>query len=735
MFELVGVLVHSGTAESGHYYSYIKERPTSAGRHGWFEFNDEAVTQWDCNFLEHATFGGQDYRSPEDPSNYKPYSAYMLFYQRAETLKTEQEAMTSSGNIAPLRVEVEARLKSAIFDDNTMLLRRHCLFDPSHSIMVSECLTEARRAEDDAVGLVRLPGTSAAQEREGSSETACHRLQTHAVKVALAHLDQVVSRTSGLPLFSLFYENLQDAIATCADCAEQVFDFFRRHPEAFRSLLQKNSDSGVRRAAGILLLNALQKIADDRPSTYRPVAASTPSGSSMADAHSEDNSLVGDSMSVPESMAHILRHVWKGFHTSIRAWDEVFSFVTAFARLGHTEKAVLLADDWLLKTLRIIAADASVETRSSYLRMLQILSRRTRPPSYASIISLIEFLLGSMEGLISVDTIVEDAAERLSISEPPFPWTSQEVNMFLQHPRLRNASLFVENLIALDQSPIVADQILCRLLEAGDATTSAVFSTLMGNIPGDATSPVMNPFLRAALCFVKNTETLDLARKLVFHVSLQFNNLQLGEGLAFVEFFKSIMTGGYASSDCEKEIRNLARSIIPGWAPALLISFEPITRHATTALLEEQLFESETQLSQHMDLDQDDSSSDPEAVQSRTQAIVQELGVNCLVTLRDSHVTPQAPLSRDAAGSIIRVITACRPFCSPESADSDMGHAAAYRALYNGTSRSSNKRIANNPNTMDRCASSPSGFDSRASGCGCIRYVVTQTDRHHAKKH
>lgn len=37
-YELVGVLVHSGTAESGHYYSYIK----SQGK--WHEFNDSLVT-------------------------------------------------------------------------------------------------------------------------------------------------------------------------------------------------------------------------------------------------------------------------------------------------------------------------------------------------------------------------------------------------------------------------------------------------------------------------------------------------------------------------------------------------------------------------------------------------------------------------------------------------------------------------------------------------------------------
>jgi ubiquitin C-terminal hydrolase len=41
LYELTGVLVHSGSANSGHYYSYIKEKD---GR--WLEFNDTVVKEF-----------------------------------------------------------------------------------------------------------------------------------------------------------------------------------------------------------------------------------------------------------------------------------------------------------------------------------------------------------------------------------------------------------------------------------------------------------------------------------------------------------------------------------------------------------------------------------------------------------------------------------------------------------------------------------------------------------------
>mmetsp|Transcript_19646 Transcript_19646/g.59545 ORF Transcript_19646/g.59545 Transcript_19646/m.59545 type:complete len:1499 (+) Transcript_19646:3-4499(+) len=56
-YELVGVLVHSGTSTSGHYFSYVRPRDgTAAGR--WYELNDDVVTRFNEARIPEECFGG-----------------------------------------------------------------------------------------------------------------------------------------------------------------------------------------------------------------------------------------------------------------------------------------------------------------------------------------------------------------------------------------------------------------------------------------------------------------------------------------------------------------------------------------------------------------------------------------------------------------------------------------------------------------------------------------------------
>lgn len=73
-YRLKGVVVHTGSADSGHYYSFVEDNDK-----GWFEFNDIRVTPFDVNNLPDETFGSKD--AYED----KIKNAYLLFYEKVES--------------------------------------------------------------------------------------------------------------------------------------------------------------------------------------------------------------------------------------------------------------------------------------------------------------------------------------------------------------------------------------------------------------------------------------------------------------------------------------------------------------------------------------------------------------------------------------------------------------------------------------------------------------------------
>ncbi|CAM9266774.1 unnamed protein product, partial [Scytosiphon promiscuus] len=84
-YKLAGVLVHMGTADSGHYYSYIKKRDMQGGGDdpaSWFCFNDASVTAFDPASLGMTCHGGYTISATGRGQTPKQFSAYMLIYER-----------------------------------------------------------------------------------------------------------------------------------------------------------------------------------------------------------------------------------------------------------------------------------------------------------------------------------------------------------------------------------------------------------------------------------------------------------------------------------------------------------------------------------------------------------------------------------------------------------------------------------------------------------------------------
>ena len=57
-YELIGVTVHTGNADGGHYYAFCKDR-TGSSKDKWFSFNDAEVKTFEAAQLAAECFGGE----------------------------------------------------------------------------------------------------------------------------------------------------------------------------------------------------------------------------------------------------------------------------------------------------------------------------------------------------------------------------------------------------------------------------------------------------------------------------------------------------------------------------------------------------------------------------------------------------------------------------------------------------------------------------------------------------
>ncbi len=127
-YRLVGIVVHTGTTETGHYYAFVKERvplaqgPTAAASGGrWISFNDSSVEVYDSSQIPADCFGGLSDVVRLDPKTNQPlppeekaYSAYMLLYERIGVQHDPKYSETAQHNV-PRKVLDQVWASNAAF--------------------------------------------------------------------------------------------------------------------------------------------------------------------------------------------------------------------------------------------------------------------------------------------------------------------------------------------------------------------------------------------------------------------------------------------------------------------------------------------------------------------------------------------------------------------------------------------------------------------------------------------
>jgi hypothetical protein len=135
-YKLKGTVVHYGTADGGHYYSFIKDRESEK----WYEFNDVLVRDYDPADLHEDAFGGKLKYEQKIIQSGKQYiqteklnSAYILIYERTEFIDNEKlfelreserndlNTMLNSYRLPPKAIKIEPE----ILKDLTIYFDKH----------------------------------------------------------------------------------------------------------------------------------------------------------------------------------------------------------------------------------------------------------------------------------------------------------------------------------------------------------------------------------------------------------------------------------------------------------------------------------------------------------------------------------------------------------------------------------------------------------------------------------
>ncbi len=307
-FELTGIIVHSGTADSGHYFSYIRQRPSARDKHhSWVQFNDSDVTPFDPSHIQDNCFGGPDATWNNLP---KFYNAYMLFYQRTSSLHYTEQYHQHTDPLNPIRLDVPQQVQDHIEKENELFLRMYCVQDPAHARFVRQLLD-------------RL------WEKGQGQCTDDHDVETRCLQLALNYMHSISSRWKTQPEMEATAKLINKYIRRCTACAAVVLQLFTGEHILLQSIV-KSPFQATRKTFIYLLRSSLDSL-----------RATLSEQSSLELAQLYQNSLY--------KIVHHLGKAWDLVSRTARAWPEYFHLLAEIVDLGIDE-ARLVIDEGFLET-------------------------------------------------------------------------------------------------------------------------------------------------------------------------------------------------------------------------------------------------------------------------------------------------------------------------------------------------------------------------------------------------
>ncbi|XP_048459148.1 probable ubiquitin carboxyl-terminal hydrolase FAF-X isoform X2 [Rhincodon typus] len=156
-YRLVGVLVHSGQASGGHYYSYIIQRNGGDGeKNKWYKFDDGDVTECkmdDDEEMKNQCFGGEYMGEVFDHMmkrmSYRRqkrwWNAYILFYERMDTIAKDNELIKYISeleiSIKPHQIKMPSVIERSVRKQNVQFMHNRMQYSLEYFQFIKKLLT------------------------------------------------------------------------------------------------------------------------------------------------------------------------------------------------------------------------------------------------------------------------------------------------------------------------------------------------------------------------------------------------------------------------------------------------------------------------------------------------------------------------------------------------------------------------------------------------------------------
>lgn len=194
-YTLRGVLVHTGTADSGHYYSLSRVN-NNHDEGSWFCFNDSVVSSFDLSTLEVSTFGGSHesigMNQTKRFDSSKSYSAYLLIYDRKDSYKFDDQSAEAPKmtQISTHVVDPRSGWANGIAEANLRHAMDQIIFSPEYgSFIVNVC-------------------KETLADQESPSQTLCAKVLTFHLLENLVHVrDRMQEIENAFSLLCSWYQH------------------------------------------------------------------------------------------------------------------------------------------------------------------------------------------------------------------------------------------------------------------------------------------------------------------------------------------------------------------------------------------------------------------------------------------------------------------------------------------------------------------------------------------------